>query len=65
MTPEDQLKVLTDAVNQAWAKLYQGEPVSDIHALKSRVLNIAADRDCWVFNAKVLEKECKRLGELK
>lgn len=51
---------LETVVNQEWVRLYGGEPVSDPAALESRVRNIAADRDSWVFNARAAQKDALR-----
>lgn len=51
---------LETVVNQEWVRLYGGEPVSDPAALESRVRNIAADRDAWVFNAKAIYLDAVR-----
>lgn len=51
---------LETVVNQEWVRLYGGEPVSDPAALESRVRNIAADRDCWVFNSRAIQKDAAR-----
>ena len=61
---QDEITELVNAINDAWDKAYQGESVTDIFALKSRVLNLALDRECWIFNARVSEKECQRLRDL-
>ena len=55
---------LAETINKEWIRLYGGEPVSDIAALKNRVSLIAIDRDCWVFNAKVNQKEYLRLDAI-
>jgi len=61
---QDDINELINAINDAWDKAYQGERVTDIFALKSRVLNLSLDRECWIFNARVSEKECQRLRGL-
>ena len=55
---------LADVVNREWIRLYGGEPVESAAALENRVVQIAADRDCWLFNATALQKECNRLEAL-
>ena len=55
---------LAETINKEWIRLYGGEPVSDIAALKNRIVQIAIDRDCWVFNAKVNQKEYLRLDAI-
>ena len=50
------LQKLTAVINEVWQAAYGGEPVTDLFALQMRVKNIAEDRDCWVFNYKVLHK---------
>ena len=59
MTP-----TLADVVNREWIKRYGGEPVESAAALESRVVQICLDRDCWLFNATTLQKECNRLEAL-
>jgi len=49
-------QTLTKAINDAWIKCYGGEPVDDVFALSMRIKNIADDRDCCAFNARVLQK---------
>lgn len=55
---------LADVVNREWIKRYGGEPVESAAALENRIVQIAADRDCWLSNAKSLQKECNRLEAL-
>ena len=52
---------LTDTINEVWQAAYGGEPVTDLLALQTRVKNLAADRDCWLFNARVLQKAFNEL----
>jgi len=53
-----ELKELTDHINKVWADTYPGAvPAETIFALKMRVKNLAEDRACWVFNAKVLNNK--------
>lgn len=61
----DELAELKQAINDVWIKAYGGEVMNDVHALKCRVQNLSTDRECWIFNARVSEKECKRLNEEK
>jgi hypothetical protein len=61
---EVKLARLITAINAAWISCYGGEEITDIAALACRVTNIAADRDCWVFNAKVNQKEYLRLDAM-
>jgi len=51
------LQKLTNTINEVWQSTYGGEPVTDLFALQMRLKNIAADRDYWVFNANVLQKQ--------
>ena len=46
---------LRDVINQEWFKIYGGEPVQDVFALKMRVMNLAEDRSNWAFNCRVLQ----------
>jgi len=49
---------LKDHINKVWADTYPGAvPADSILALKCRVTNLAEDRNCWVFNAKVLNNK--------
>lgn len=58
----EQLAQLTAAINAEWARLYPGaEPVSELFALVNRVKNIGADRDAWIFNARVLQKKINEM----
>lgn len=54
-------QTLAKAINDAWIKCYGGEPVDDMFALTMRVKNIADDRECWAFNARVLQKAFNEL----
>lgn len=55
-------KELTDHINKVWADTYAGaEPVSTLFALKARVTNLAEDRNCWLFNAKVANNKLNEL----
>ena len=58
------MNALVDAINNAWARLYGGEPVTDTGALVNRINQIAADRDCWVANAKANQVEYLKLEAL-
>ena len=62
--PVSDFEELRDTINHWWKELYGGEPVYDIPRLKNRVLYIADDRNCWLFNAKQAEKEVVRLSAL-
>lgn len=54
----EKLTAITTAINTEWARLYPGaEPVTELFALVNRIKNIAADRDAWLFNARVLQKQ--------
>lgn len=52
---------LVSAINREWCKRYGGESVSDIAALENRIVKIAEDRDCWLFNAQENQKEYMKL----
>lgn len=56
-------QTLRDEINNQWYRLYQGEPVEDITQLRNRIIYIANDRDCWVFNTKMADKQVKELEE--
>lgn len=63
-TTKDDLTKLRDAINETWAALYPGaEPVTDVFALTMRVRNIAEDRNCWAFNARVLQKQLNEMEQ--
>jgi hypothetical protein len=47
---------LTDTINEVWQAAYGGEPVTDLLALQTRIRGLADDRNCWLFNYKVLHK---------
>ena len=49
---------LTDNINKVWADTYtDAVPADTMLALKNRVKNLAEDRACWVFNARVLQNK--------
>ena len=53
-----ELKELTDHINKVWEDTYPGAvPADSILALKCRITNLAEDRNCWVFNTKVLNNK--------
>jgi hypothetical protein len=54
----DDITRLIDTINSAWIERYQGEPVIDVLALITRIRALASDRDAWLFNAKLLQKQC-------
>jgi hypothetical protein len=54
---------LKQVINDVWFELYKGEPVEELHKLVNRVKYIADDRNCFVFNTKMADKETKRLEE--
>ncbi len=41
-----------------------GDAVYDVQRLINRVKYLADDRNCWVFNTKMADKEVKRLSAL-
>ena len=52
------LQELTDHINKVWADTYpDAVDATTMLALKNRVKNLAEDRACWVFNAKVLQNK--------
>lgn len=58
----NELQELTDHINRVWADTYEGaESVSTMFALKARVTNLAEDRNCWLFNAKVANNKLNEL----
>ena len=59
----DNFQILKDEINKQWFRLYKGEPVEDITQLRNRIMYIADDRDCWVFNTKMADKQVKELEE--
>ena len=53
-----ELKELTDHINKVWADTYpDAVDATTMLALKNRIKNLAEDRACWVFNAKVLQNK--------
>ena len=52
---------LADAINDEWQRLYGGDKATTVEQLVLRVRQIAADRDCWVGNAKLNQKEYQRM----
>lgn len=57
----EEFEELKQVINDVWFALYEGEPVNDLFALKMRVKNIAEDRNNWLFNAKVLQKQVNEM----
>ena len=55
--PTADIGELKNAINDEWCRIYGGVRVEDVKALVSRVKQLAADRDSWAFNARVLQKE--------
>lgn len=54
--------VLKNVVNEVWEALYPGSlPIDDLRALEMRIRNIAEDRNGWLFNAKVLQKQVNEM----
>ena len=63
---ERELQELTDHINKVWADTYpDAVPADTIFALKMRVKNLAEDRACWVFNARVLQNKLNAMEEIK
>ena len=59
---EQDLKELTDHINKVWADTYpDAVPADTMLALKNRIKNLAEDRACWVFNARVLQNKLNSL----
>lgn len=54
-------ELLKVAVNMEWVSRYGGEPTDDETQLVNRVRQLGADRDCWLANAKAVQKELNRL----
>jgi len=62
MTPEQELQELKDHINKVWADTYPGAvDATTMLALKNRVLNLAEDRNCWLFNARVANNKLNEL----
>ena len=59
----DDFQTLKDEINRQWELLYKGGPVHDIVQLRNRITYLADDRNCWVFNARMADKEAARLKE--
>lgn len=55
------LEELTNLINDLWIKTYGGSPVSDLKALKTRIVGIFDDRNCWLDNAKGNSREYLKL----
>jgi hypothetical protein len=63
-TPLDSLRLteLANHINKVWADTYQGAvPATSLDALKNRVTNLAEDRNCWLFNARVANNKLNEL----
>lgn len=62
-----ELDKLKATINAVWADTYPGSvDTQDMSALQCRVKNLAEDRNCWVFNAKVANNKLNELeGNLK
>ena len=51
-------ETLKNCINETWLDTYPGAvPADTLVALTNRVKNLAADRNCWLFNAKVLNNK--------
>ena len=57
-------KLLVNAINEEWIRIYQGEYVTDVFSLTMRIKNIGLDRDAWLFNTKVLQKQVNVMEKL-
>ena len=55
------LELIVSTLNREWQRLYGGVNVTDPKLVCSRIVQLAADRDAWVFNARQAEKEYARL----
>ena len=57
-------EAIIDKINKVWKDLYGDEAVykTDDHALCARIQSLADDRECWLGNAKVLQKELDKLN---
>lgn len=55
------LTSIIDLVNDLWNKTYGGTPVSNIDAIKARIIGIFDDRKCWYDNAVANQKEYLKL----
>ena len=60
----DKFLTLKDEINKQWERLYGKDDVDDITKLKNRILYIAEDRNCWVWNAKEGDKEIVKLRKI-
>ena len=66
MTPEQELRELTDHINAVWNDTYpDAVDAITMLALKNRIKNLAEDRACWVFNARVLQNKLNAMEEIK
>ena len=64
MTDQGCYGELADHINKVWADTYPGAvDATTMIALKNRVKNLAEDRNCWVFNAKVLQNKLVALDK--
>ena len=55
---EEELQELTQHINKVWEDIYPGAvDATTMLALKNRIKNLAEDRACWVFNARVLQNK--------
>lgn len=57
-------EAIINKINQVWKDLYGDEAVykTDDHALCARIQSLADDRECWLGNTKVLQKELDKLN---
>lgn len=55
---------LKGLVNEVWIKAYGGVAVELPKAVEARVKMLADDRNCWVRNAQIAERERQRIEEI-
>lgn len=61
MSEHDGADKIISTLNREWIRLYGGVEVSDPKLVCARIVQLVADRDAWVFNARQAEKEYARL----
>jgi hypothetical protein len=57
------LEEIINLVNDLWCKTYEGSPVSDLPAIKARIVGIFDDRNCWHDASKAMQKEYTKLDK--
>ena len=55
------LERIVSTLNEEWKRLYGGVDVTETKLVCARIVQLAADRDAWTFNAKQAQKEYQRL----